>query len=618
MPALAVIVAGWSLGFALASVHLLPIVEYSRSSFRLERRSQGEEERPPIGMEALPQIVLPDMYGSWQEGYLWVPPMDNKVPPQPLEGNQVESPATTYVGLLATLLLAPLGWCSRRHRSINVFWVLLAVLGLSWSLDLPGFVQVLRLPGIKMLSHNRFVFATSFSLVAMMAVGLNLLWQREVRWRWWFWGPIMLAAVLFLWCAYSSVAFPTDIANEIARLRQDISQGAQYMGFPDLKAVDRARDTFILTFSVATVLCIFSLGGWALIGLGVTSRRWFLPALSALLLADLLWFAYGRVSQCDPALYYPPIPALQQVAKAEPGRIIGVHCLPPSLAQSHNLQDVRGYDAVDPVRIVELLLIAANPQVVSPSYATTQFIVPKGTFAPPSEIRLHPILDMLNVRYVIFRGPMPPQLHPEFSSPDYWVMKNSRALPRVFVPKNVAVAADKRERLTKMAADDFDPRQVAYVEEPVELPSACYGTAEIVDEIPTQVKVAFDMQTPGLVVLADRWDAGWHAYFEGKRVPILQTDHALRGVVVPAGKGTIEFRYEPSGFAWGLRLCAMASLALVGWAVAAVWISRAGRLAGNAPQTISPPPSSQPVKPAPATSSPRPASGPSPRRKKRR
>ena len=160
----------------------------------------GEEERPPIGMEALPQIVLPDMYGSWQEGYLWVPPMDNKVPPQPLEGNQVESPATTYVGLLATLLLVPLGWCSRRHRSINVFWVLLAVLGLSWSLDLPGFVQVLRLPGIKMLSHNRFVFATSFSLVAMMAVGLNVLWQGEVRWRWWFWGPVAVLAVLFLWC----------------------------------------------------------------------------------------------------------------------------------------------------------------------------------------------------------------------------------------------------------------------------------------------------------------------------------------------------------------------------------------------------------------------------------
>ncbi|MFZ1936952.1 MAG: hypothetical protein WCB27_22645 [Thermoguttaceae bacterium] len=574
MPALATVVVGWGLGFALASVHLLPILEYSRSSFRLERRSHGEEERPPIGMEALPQIVLPDMYGSWQEGYLWVPPR--------LEGNQLESPAATYAGLLATLLLVPVAWCSRRHRSINVFWLLLAVLGLSWSLDLPGFVQVLRLPGIKMLSHNRFVFATSLSLVAMMAVGLDVLWRGEVRWRWWFWGPITLAAVSFLWCAYSSVALPTGIANMIVELRREISSGAHSLEFPDLKAVDQVQSTFVLVFSVATVLCILSLGGWALIGLGVTSRRWFLPVLSALLLADLLWFAYGRVSQCDLALYYPPIPALEQVADAAPGRIIGVRCLPPMLAQSHNLRDVRGYDAVDPLRIVELLLIAADPRAGSPQYATTQSIVPKFAITPPSEIRLHPILDMLNVRYVIFRGTAPPQLRPAFSSPDYCVMENRRALPRVFVPRSVEVATDKRERLTKMAADDFDPRQVAYVEEPVELPSDCYGTAEIVDEIPTQVKVSFDMQTPGLVVLADRWDAGWHAYFERKRVPILQTDHALRGVIVPAGKGTIEFRYEPAGFAWGLRLCAMASLALTVWAAAAVWMSRPDRHAENA------------------------------------
>ena len=47
---------------------------------------------------------------------------------------------------------------------------------------------------------------------------------------------------------------------------------------------------------------------------------------------------------------------------------------------------------------------------------------------------------MLDVRYVIFRGNPPAELHPEFSSPDYWVMKNPRALPRVFVPERVEMA----------------------------------------------------------------------------------------------------------------------------------------------------------------------------------
>ena len=71
------------------------------------------------------------------------------------------------------------------------------------------------------------------------------------------------------------------------------------------------------------------------------------------------------------------------------------------------------------------------------------------------------------------------------------------------------------------------------------------------------------METAGLVVLADRWDIGWRAYLDGRPVPILQANHALRGVVVPAGTGTLEFRYQPASFAWGLRLAGAAATVLL-------------------------------------------------------
>jgi hypothetical protein len=491
------------------------------------------------------------------------------------QGNQLESSSATYTGLLATLLLMPLAWCSRRHRSINVCWTAIGILGVSWCLDLPVVVDLLRLPGLNMLSHNRFVFATSFCILAMMAVGLDVLWRGDLEWRWWFWGAIAGIVILLLGCGYRSVVLPQDIV----RLEQAVRSGLRGPIIPGLTAIERIKSTFVLSYSVASVLCICGLGGWAILGLHGQGRSWFLRAVCVLLLADLMWFAYGRASQCDRAMFYPRIPALEQVAKAEPGRIIGFQCLPAMLGQSHNLRDVRGYDGVDPIRIVELLQLAADPESRSPQYATTQWLTPWVGIASPSAVRLHPVLDMLNVRYVIFRGEPSGGLIPEFSSPDYWVMKNSRALPRVFVPERVEVVGDKEERLAKLAAEDFNPRQVAYVEEPVELPAKCRGTAEIAEEIPTRVEVSFDMQTPGLVVLADRWDAGWRAYRDGKAVPILQTNHAVRGVVAAAGKGTIEFCYEPAGFAWSLRLCPMALLTLVVWAGAIVWSSRGGRRA---------------------------------------
>ena len=84
--------------------------------------------------------------------------------------------------------------------------------------------------------------------------------------------------------------------------------------------------------------------------------------MGILLVGDLLWFAHDRSTQADPALYYPRIPVLEEIAKSSPaGRIIGYNCLPATLAQTHELRDVRGYDGVDPSRLTTLLYLAADP-----------------------------------------------------------------------------------------------------------------------------------------------------------------------------------------------------------------------------------------------------------------
>ena len=115
------LILGWGLGFLLAAPHVLPVIEYAKTGFRMTERFNGLQERPPVGIAALPQVVLPDMYGSTIKGsFPMFPNGRNNLP---------ESSAAAYAGVLATLLAAPLAWCSRRHRSLNLFWVLLAVLG---------------------------------------------------------------------------------------------------------------------------------------------------------------------------------------------------------------------------------------------------------------------------------------------------------------------------------------------------------------------------------------------------------------------------------------------------------------------------------------------------------
>jgi hypothetical protein len=212
-----------------------------------------------------------------------------------------------------------------------------------------------------------------------------------------------------------------------------------------------------------------------------------------------------------------------------------------------------------------IMAFAADPHTPKINYSIMQWFRPQVDLVPPDGIRLSPILDMLGVRYVIFRGTPPTGIYPAFEGADYWALVNHTALPRVFVPQHVEVVTNEHERMEKLMSPQFDPRAVAYVESPPRLPNSCRGQAEIASEIPTRVTVSVRMETPGLVVLADLWDKGWKAYVNGQPVQILRVNHAVRGVVVPAGTNTLEFRYEPASFMLGLCLSGVAAVILLGW-----------------------------------------------------
>jgi len=548
--AVAGLVAGWTLGILLATPYLLPVVEYAHTGARMARRTTGLEERPPVGLAALPQTILPDLYGSMATGSYRCAP-----------DHQAESSAATYAGVLATLLVAPLASCSRRHRMYAVLFVLLSGVGLGWCLNVPGLVDVLRMPGLNMMSHNRLVFVASFAIVSLAAIGLEALHQGKFVWRGYMWLPFGVLAGLSVWCAYRTTHLPEPMATHILN---DLMAGRplRWSQIENLGQVKRAQAWFVCSFAASATWCGVGALGWIALR---RKQAALLPVFGSLMLADLLWFAYGRAVQCDRALYFPTIPTLEAVAKAAAGRVVGWGCLPSRLSSVSGLRDVRGYDGVDPVRMVDLLLAAADPGSPKFEYAQTLSLIPKVSINPQGEIRLPPLLDMLGVRYVIFRGAPPPNTHPNFQGPDYSAIENLAAMPRCFVPRRVEVITNDSARLAKLASTEFKPRELAYVESPVALPASCRGAVKLLEEIPARIKLSLQMETAGLVVLADMWDQGWRAYLNGCPVPILQTNHAIRGVVVPPGAGILEFRYQPASLAWGLRLAGIAALTLSIW-----------------------------------------------------
>jgi hypothetical protein len=563
IPAIAALTLGWGLGLCIAAPYIVPLVEYSRTGERFSRRAAGEEERPPVGLAALPQIVLPNLYGSTQKGSMRI-----------VEGNQLESSAAGYAGLMATLLLAPLAFCHRNLKGRSFWWLGWMVLSLGWVLDFPGLVQLMRLPGANILSYNRWTMLTGFALTVLAVTGIDAIIKGMVKPRHWFAVPALLAAGLCAWCLYRIGHLPVELSMP------DTSANATYMGIPVRLAFAMAREYFTVNYGIGAGLAALTVGGWAILYAGTLRRGWMVAIAGSLMMAELLLYAYNVNPQCDPALYYPPIPALEELKQRPSGRILGVSCLPPALNLMFGLPDIRGYDAVDPKRLLDVLEFARQPGTSSPAYARTQGFIPWATWTKDGALRVSPVLSLLNVRYLIFCQYLSDQVKTIIRADGYTVVENELAMARAFVPQSVEAVDEGQPLMDRLRAVTFDPGRVSYVTEHLDLPAVSRGTTKIVEEFPGRVLLDASMDTAGMVVLADLWDKGWQAQIDGKLMPILVVNHAIRGVVVPVGQHRVVFRYMPDSVRICWMILAMAFALGLGWVV---WIMRGRRkLRGSA------------------------------------
>ena len=66
------------------------------------------------------------------------------------------------------------------------------------------------------------------------------------------------------------------------------------------------------------------------------------------------------------------------------------------------------------------------------------------------------------------------------------------------------------------------------------------------------------------------------ATVNGREVPVLRANHALRAVEVPAGRRVLHYEYRPGSFRNGVVLSAVALIVMIVWLVVAWRIGRRG------------------------------------------
>jgi Bacterial membrane protein YfhO len=197
-----------------------------------------------------------------------------------------------------------------------------------------------------------------------------------------------------------------------------------------------------------------------------------------------------------------------------------------------------------------------------------------------------------NVRYLVISAELQvPFLREVFRGQQAIVYENTLALPRAYLAER-AVPVAPGAALARMQDTSWNPLTTAFVESAAAVGGTgpLTGGAQVTRHDPDAVTVRTTASRPALLVLADNYYKDWHARVDGRETPILRANHTFRGVVVPQGTHTVEFRFEPKELRTGftIYLVSFALLALYGlWLLLSMRRRRRGE-AEPAPDAAAP------------------------------
>jgi hypothetical protein len=90
------------------------------------------------------------------------------------------------------------------------------------------------------------------------------------------------------------------------------------------------------------------------------------------------------------------------------------------------------------------------------------------------------------------------------------------------------------------------------------------ASIKVIEYRPNYIKYKSDNPNDGFAVFSENYYAqGWNAYIDGNKAPHIRVDYILRGMQIPAGNHTIEFKFEPQVIKTGSSIAMASSIILV-------------------------------------------------------
>ena len=165
------------------------------------------------------------------------------------------------------------------------------------------------------------------------------------------------------------------------------------------------------------------------------------------------------------------------------------------------------------------------------------------------------VLNMLNLKYVIYNKQAPPLVNP-YNNGNAWFVQNIR------------VASDANEEMKMLGEIDTKRELVIDKSLASNLPGTVTpdSTAKISlkSYAPNHLVYSVNTPTDQVAVFSEIfYDKGWKATINGTEVPYTRVNYLLRGMPLKAGTYDLEFRFDPDSYRTGNLIALISSILLL-------------------------------------------------------
>lgn len=412
-------------------------------------------------------------------------------------------------------------------------WAWLISLSLGFALPTSWILLYnLKLPFISTILPSRIFFLSTFSIATLSAFGLERYLDKPDKKK------LMAASFLLGMVMFLIWIF---ILNERTN---HLSGNFATISFKN----------FIIPsiISVATIVFLW-------LGFGKSFRNKAYGAILIISLVSLMYFANKYLYFSDRKLVFPPTPVLdklQNISGIDRVWTIGDAYMERNLGSYFGLFSPEGYDSLYIRRYGELLYAGQSNGMFSNQIPRTDATLsqPNRYSEITKDMYRKRLLSLLGVRYIVEKNKNEEKNagdQPIWQDAYFKIYEYKESLPRIFLASDYIVLTDNQKIMDFIFDEKIDLSKIIILEEePIGFlkKSKSEGTVKLDSYSQNKIIVATHTREDSLLFLSDNYYPGWKAFVDNKEVKIYRADYNFRTIVLPKGKHSVSFKYEPKSF----------------------------------------------------------------------